>query len=147
MASPFDLVRIRSGLDDILGSYRQMAKRRSAYRWSVYRTDSFEVGGRKAIAYMARPSRRARPGEDGVYERNLFVDARGRTRFLPKVRNLGRPRPLLVAVERATYRPIAQQMFDAERERVVARAPALIEAELADAIAYNPSRVRRPARA
>lgn len=31
------------------------AKRRAAYRWSVYRTDSFEVGGRKAVAYMARP--------------------------------------------------------------------------------------------
>ncbi|APX86017.1 hypothetical protein BV511_15700 [Methylorubrum extorquens] len=69
-----------------------------------------------------------------MFERDFFIVARGRTRFLKRMRNLGRPRPLLVAIEQATYRPIAQGMYDAELARVVARAPALMEAELADAI-------------
>lgn len=63
------------------------------------------------------------------------------------MRDLGRPRPLLVAIEQAKYRPIAQDMYDAELARVVARAPALMEAELADAINHAASRMRRPARA
>ena len=45
----------------------------------------------------------------------------GRTRRLKHMRNLGRPRPLIVAIVQATYRPIAQPMFDIELERVVAR--------------------------
>lgn len=41
------------------------AKRRAAYRWSVYRTDSFEVAGRKAVAYMARPLAKRPPPRTG----------------------------------------------------------------------------------
>ncbi|MBO1022008.1 hypothetical protein IPV08_18800, partial [Methylobacterium sp. SD274] len=39
----------------------QRAKKTAAYRWSVYKADSFMVGGRKAVAYMARPPARRPP--------------------------------------------------------------------------------------
>lgn len=54
----------------------QRAKKTAAYRWSVFKTDSFLVGGRKAIAYMARPPREeAPPSSDGDY----IVDTYGLT--------------------------------------------------------------------
>lgn len=100
------------------------ARRRVAGRWGVYEGE-VDVGGSRLIGYIARPPRGEAPiGKGG---RSIVV-------------NLGRPRALLVAIQQATYKPLMQPHYDRAVADAVARIPALMEAELRDAIEYRANR-------
>ena len=89
--------------------------------WGVY-AGELDIGGSWVTGYIARPPRGEAPL--GVNGRMIVV-------------NLGRPRILLVAIQQATYRPVMQKPYDDAVSAAVARIPAIMEAELADAIEYR----------
>ncbi len=103
------------------------AKRRVAGRWGVYKGE-VDVGGSWVMGYIAHPPRGEAPlGKNG---RSIVV-------------NMGRPRALLVSIDRATYQPVMQAPYDRAVTEAVNLIPGLMEAELADAIAHMASRARR----
>jgi len=97
------------------------SKRKFAGRWGVYQGE-LDIGDSRVMGYIARPPRGEAPlGKGG---RMIVV-------------NVGRPRILLAAIHQDTYRPVMQKPYDDAVSAAVARIPAIMEAELQDAIEYR----------